>query len=244
MSKTRNYGYRDVDMLMASKTIAESFKSNLGELSKIRTDYTENYASALVTKIDQAIEAYLGIDAKKNLRDATGNLEAIQVPARRDVSFFKTQIDEDFKKEPSKRNEILKNHGFAKHLKAVQKGNQESLIGLLYAFKTNMNPSLRATISSKGMNPALIDSIIGYADAFRQANLAQESFKVSTKEITKEAVDTFNAIYDEIIAICKIASGYFQYEPLKKEQFTISKVLLNLGATKRVPATPQPQAQS
>ncbi|MBN2612765.1 MAG: hypothetical protein JXB00_14510 [Bacteroidales bacterium] len=53
-------------------------------------------------RIDQAIETHLGIDAKKELRDATAALASIQAPARRDVSFLKTQIDEDFKKETSK----------------------------------------------------------------------------------------------------------------------------------------------
>ncbi len=38
MAKNRNYSYKDVDILMASKTIAESFKNNFSELSATRTD--------------------------------------------------------------------------------------------------------------------------------------------------------------------------------------------------------------
>jgi len=242
MAKNRNYSCKDVDMLMASKTIAESFKTNISELSTTRTDWTEQYATDLITRIDNAIETHLGIDAKKDLRNATATLASIQVPAKRDVSYFKTQIDEDFKKETSKRDEILKTLGFAKHLRGVQKGNQESLIQLLYQFKTNMSETLRRDIIAKGLSTTLIDNIIGYADTFKQANVTQETFKGSTKEITQEVTDVFNAIYDEIIGVCKKASNYYQYEPLKKEQFTFAKALSNLGAAAKVAGTETAQA--
>lgn len=38
MAKTRNYSYRDVDMLTASQIVAVNFKSNIGELSTVRSD--------------------------------------------------------------------------------------------------------------------------------------------------------------------------------------------------------------
>jgi hypothetical protein len=227
---------------MASKTIAESFKTNIAELSATRSLWTEQYAGDLISRIDNAIETHLGIDAKKALRDATATLSTIQVPAKRDVSYFKIQIEEDFKKETSKRDEILKNLGFTKHIRDVQKGNQESLIQLLYQFKINMSDTLRQEIVAKGLSATLIDNIIGYADTFKQANVTQETFKSSTKEVTKEVVDVFNAIYDEIIAICKIASKYYKYEPLKKEQFTFAKALSNLGASAKVAGTETAQA--
>lgn len=237
MTKNRSYNCKDVEMLMASKTIAESFKTNISELSTTRTDWTEQYANDLGNKIDDAIESYLGIDAKKSLRDATSSLIAIQVPAKRDVSFFKTQIDDDFKKETAQRDEILKTLGFTKHLRDVQKDNQEALIQLLYQFKTNMTETLRQEITAKGINPSLLDNIIGYADNFKQANVSQEALKGASKEITKELADAFELIYDEIIGICKKASSYYQYEPLKKEQFTFAKVLSNLGKAAKASET-------
>ena len=240
MAKNRNYSVKDVDMLMASKTIAENFKSNLEELSAARTEWTENYADALVTSIDEAIDQHLGIDAKRDLRQATSALATIQFPAKRDVSFFKTQIDEDFKNDPAKRDEILKTLGFASHLREVQRDNQEALIQLLYAFKTNMTDTLKQEITAKGMNSSLIDNIVGYADTFKQANVAQETLKETTKEVTKDACNSFNAIYDEIIGICKMASNYYQYEPLKKEQFTFNKVINNLGAARKATVSEGP----
>lgn len=211
-------------------------------LSTTRTVWNEQYANDLISRIDNAIETHLGIDAKKDLRNATATLASIQVPAKRDVSFFKTQIDEDFKKETSRRDEILKTLGFAKSLRGVQKGDQEALIQLLYTFKTNMTDTLRQEVIAKGLSASLIDNIIGYADTFKNANVTQETLKETTKEITKEVSDIFNAIYDEIIAICKIASNYYQYEPLKKDQFTFGKAITNLGVPRKVAAKSDTQA--
>jgi hypothetical protein len=181
------------------------------------------------------MEKNLGIDSKKNLRNASMALNEIHIPARRDVSFFKTQIEEDFKDKPNLRDELLNNLGFTKYLRDVQKGNQEALIQLLNAFRKNMNDAVRKEITEKGLNNALINNIIGYTSSFENANISQETFKASSKEVTKEVRDSFNAMYDEIIGICKKVSKYYHYEPLKAEQFSFSKVLRNLGASKKIP---------
>ncbi len=231
MTKKRLYNYRDVDMLMAAKAIGTNFLNNISELSAIRTDYTEEKANNLLSDIDTAIENHLGIDAKKELRQATANINAIQAPAKRDLSFFKTQVEADFNDEPGMLIEILTTLGFTKHLHDVQQGNQEALVHLLYSFNTNMTDNLRSSITEKGMSPALIDRIIDYANTFRDANVSQETLKITTKEITNDAVDMFNDIYKKVISICKIAAGYYQYEPLKKEQFTFSKAIENIGTS-------------
>jgi hypothetical protein len=235
MAKNRNYSYKDVDMLTASQIVAENFKSNIGELSTVRNDWTEAYANDLIGRINQNIETHLGIDAKKDLRDATSGLSGIQVAVKRDLSFFKTQIDDDFKAQPATRDEILNTLGFSKHLKNVQKGNQEALVQLLYAFKKNMTDSLRNQITGKGLSANLIDKIVDYAGTFNDANASQEGLKQSTKEISKEVAEFFNSIYNEIIGICKKVSNYYQYDAVKKEQFTFSKVISNLGSARKAP---------
>lgn len=242
MAKNRNYSCKDVDMLTASRIVAENFKANIGELSSVRNDWTEQYATDLVVRINQTIETNLGIDAKKDLRDATSGVSSIQTMAKRDLSFFKTQIDDDFKTQPVLRDEILNTLGFSKLLRNVQKGNQEALVQLLYAFKKNMTDSLRAQITDKGLSANLIDKIVEYAGTFNEANAGQEGLKQSTKEISKEVAAVFNSIYDEIIGICKKVSNYYQFDAVKKEQFTFSKIISNLGSARKAPIETTPVA--
>ena len=231
MSKNRNYNFKDVDMLLASKTIVEALKMYQSDLLMARSTWTEEYATQLSTKIDDAIENHLGLDKKKELRDTTALLNSIQEPARRNLSFIKTQIEVDFGKNSK---ELIKTLGFRKSLRAVHQGDQEALIELLYSFKKGLTESLRAKMIEKGTNPTLIDSLIGYADQLKQANLSQESLKETTKTLSEDALNAFNEIYSEVIGICKIASSFFQFDSVKKEQFTFTKVIKNMNSAKRV----------
>jgi len=235
MTATRKYNFKDVDMLLASKTIVQSLIYNLTDLSVARSNWTEDYINGLGTKIDGAIENYLGLDKKKELRDASSKLAALQIPAMRDLSFIKTQINVDFGK---RAKEILKKLGFIKNLRAVQNGDQEALIQLLYSFKKGLTDGLKTQITEKGTNPELLDRIIGYTDQLKEANVSQETLKETTKIISDEAVGIFNNIYVEIAGICKIASNFYLYEPLKKAQFTFSKVVSNMNVTRKVSEAP------
>ena len=219
----RNYSYKDVVMLMAAKTILQNMQNYLGELSTIRSNWTEAYVTELILKIDSAIENFLGLDKKQALREATELLNQIKTPALRDLALVKTQIEVDFGKDSV---EILKALGLNKNLHSM---NQEGLIELLYSFKKGMTDTLKTSITEKGTNPALIDTVISYASRFQQANLDQENQKTSTQDVSQEAVDTFNSIYAEVIGIGKITAKIYKDAPLKKDQFTFSKVVKKMG---------------
>lgn len=228
----RNYPNKDVVMLMAAKTILQSMLANLGDLSAVRTNWTEAYVTALILKIDTAIENFLGLDKKQGQREATALLNQIVAPAMRDLAFIKTQIEVDF---DSAAVEILKTLGINKNL---HKLDQEGLIEALYAFKKGMTDQLKNSITQSGTNPLLIEHIIGYATQLQEANLSQEGMKSASQNISQEALDAFNAIYDEVIGIGKIASKYYQDDKLKKDQFTFSKVVKKMGTANPDVKTP------
>ena len=219
----RIYTFKDVVMLMAAKTILQNMLANLSELSTVRTTWTEAYVTELILKADTAIENFLGLDKQQSLREATDLLNNIMTPALRDLGFVKTQIEVDFSKEAG---EMLKTLGLNINIHSI---NQEGLIQLLYSFKKGMTPNLMTAMTQKGTNPVLIDGIIAYANQLQQANLSQESLKSMTQEVSKEAIDTFNGIYSEVIGIGKIASKFYQNDRLKKDQFTFTKVVKKMG---------------
>lgn len=136
MTILRAYKVKDVEMLLASKTIMTSFTDNLGDLSTIRTDWTDRFATGLTEEIDNAMETYLGLDKKKELRSATTIVASIQAPALRDLSFLKTQIEVDFGAEAKTITDAL---GFGKYMNEARSGDQEALIQQLYAFNKGMD---------------------------------------------------------------------------------------------------------
>ena len=229
MPNLKIYSCTDIEMVTTVKTIVGHFEDNFTELSPLRGNWTQDYLTGLKTHINEVAAKYVSSDNQKGQRDATANVYDIQSAAKRDVAFFKTQVEEDFRDNPSFCSETLKTLSIDKYIRDVQKGSQEALSALLIGFRNGMTDALRQAITAKGMNGALIDKITNHADNFLNANVTQEVQKATAKGNTQEAAEALNGLYTEVIGICKFASSYYKDDKLRKERFTFSKVLAQLG---------------
>ena len=226
MKKNRIYAVKDIEMLLASRTIANNFIANLSELAGLRTNWDESYAESLANRIDSVIDEFMGVDKRKELREATEKVTLLQISVLRDLNFLKKQILIDF---PDEQKKLLNKLGFTRYGEGARNRDQEALIALLLVFKKEMNDRLKSTICAKGTNPVLIDRIIEYADQLKHLNTIQESLKTTSKQVTGNLRDTFNALYTEVLGVCKIAQTFYQLEPLKQEQFVFSNVVSNMN---------------
>ena len=225
----RAYKSKDVDMLAACETILTHALEQKDILQSKRSTWTDSFFTDLQTRIQNAYINHLGIDSAKELRAATQKVSTMQAKALKDLAEFKIQIQEDFKKDKTRLNELLTNLGFTQYHKTAQKGSQEALIQLLFQLKDNMTPELKAEIIEKGTAEAVILEIIAYADLLKTYNISQESLKGSRKEITQAAVSEFNEIYEQIISIAKIAAKFFKDNKAVQEQFSFARTVSNLG---------------
>jgi hypothetical protein len=226
----RKYKTKDVEMLTATATIIENAIANKTYLQSKRSSWADPFFDNLKTQIQTTTDTFLGKDAAKQMRDATQIVLSIQAQAQADLAEIKVQIDQDFKKTPIQLAEILNQLGFTNYLKSSQKGDQEALVNLLYQFKTNLNPTLSSEIVAKGTSITTINNTIGYANTLKQANISQETFKGTRKEITDEAINALNEIYDQVISISKISSNFFKTEKTKQQLFSFAKVTSNLNS--------------
>jgi len=184
------------------------------------------YVTGLKDRINHIITNYVGLDRYNLLRQATSELNSMIIPAHRDLSFLKTQIETDFM---GGSENILKELGLTTKLTQAKKGSQEALSAVLLTFRRGMNEQLKERIVDKGTNPALIERIIGYTDQVIDKNTRQEQLKLQTTNISDEARVALNELYSEIIGICKIASRYYVDEPAKKNNFTFSQVIKRMN---------------
>ena len=233
MEITRNYKCKDVEMLITAATINDSAIKNKTFLQSKRANWADPFFEDFKDQIDQTIEDYLGLDSAKQLRDSTKIVLEIQANAMKDLAELKTQIDADFKSNPSQRTEILTTLGFNTYYTAVKNKDQEALVNLLFQFKTNLTPDVRTIITGQGTAPATLDTIILYAEELKNANITQEGNKGARKEITAEAVTAFNAIYDKVINIAVISAKFYKDKPELKDQFSFTKVKNKLNLTKK-----------
>ena len=234
----RNYKGKDAEMLIVASVITENAITNKTFLVSKRPTWIDPFLPNLKTKIDTAVQTYLGADNAKSLRLSTQALLAIEKSSLKDLADFKIGIEVDFTSDKPRLKELLIQLGFTAYHKAAKKGDQESLINLLFQFKTNMITSLQTEITNKGTSPALITAIIGYANTLKSADVTQETFKGTRKTATATALKEFNACYSLVIGICKISAKLYKDQPDLKVQFSYSKVLKTLNNNPNAPTPP------
>ena len=238
---TRSYKVKDVDMLVTASTILESAITHKEKLQKKRSNWADPFFDEFKAEIDTCIQTYLGVDSAKALRQSTIVVAGLKKEVLVLLAEFKVQVEEDFKEEKPRRDEILKQLGFTAYLRGAQLNDQEALINLLYQFKTNIK-GLQVVIVSKGTAQELIDSIISHADKLKNADVTQESSKGTRKEITVEGITEFNRIYKNIMSIARISAKFFKEEDVVKDQFVFSKVAKTMNAQKFAPVKPEAKA--
>jgi hypothetical protein len=226
---TRKYKVKDVEMLVTASTIIENAIANKAILQAKRSIWADPFFETIKAQIETTTDTYLGKDAAREMRQATQVVLSIQSEALLNLAEVKVQIEQDFKKEATHKNEILTQLGFTANHKSSQKGDQEALINLLYQFKLNLTTTLSTEIVEKGTAQETLDKIISYANTLKTANITQEAFKGTKKEITAEAITAFNQIYDQVISIAKIAQNFLKTDKPKQEQFSFNKVSSKLN---------------
>jgi transcriptional regulator with AAA-type ATPase domain len=232
MKTLRNYKGKDVEMLIAVDTITDAAIANQDFLVSKRSNWKDPYLPNLKIAINKAIQDHLGQDNARELRNATLDVLALQSAALKDLAEVKVQIEADFDNNPTLKKEILNTLGFTPFYSKTKNKDQEALISLLYQFKTNLTPDLKAQIINKGTAEEQLDKITNYAEELKSKNVLQEGKKGTKKEITEEAIIAFNAVYNEAIAVAKISAKFFKDRPTIQEQFSYTKVKNNLNNTK------------
>lgn len=221
----RKYKFTDVVMLTSLSTIVENAIANKAALIQKRPTWADPFLQNLQQRINDAIQTYVGVDSAKALRAATKTFETLQEDALQKLSFLKLQIEQDFKKDASQKAEFLSQLGFTSFYKiASQNKSQDALIDLLYQFKKNATPALISSITAKGITATSINEIVSIADTLKNANISQETFKSTRPSITSEAINVFNELYDDVIAVAKISAGIFKEDKARQESFSFTKL--------------------
>src|SRR3954469_22364935 len=168
---------KDVELITVLSIIVEAAILHKEILQPKRSNWADPYFDNVKGRIDSATQTFLGVDSAKDLRQSTQAINGIQNEALPLLAEFKVQVEEDYKKDVPRRNEIFKQLGFTDFHGAAQRKDQEALVNLLFQFKQNMTADLSDEITAKGTLLSTITTITGFADAVKGANISQETMK-------------------------------------------------------------------
>lgn len=227
----RKYKTKDVEMLLGVDIIVSNAIADKEFLQPKRATWTDAFFENIKLRIDTAASTYLGADNAKQLRESTRKVYDIVTPATTVLSEIKVQINEDFKKDIKRRDEILNTLGFNSFTSKTLENDQEALIQFLYKFETNLTGELKDELIAKGISPDSLNYATSHSVKLKNANVNQEIKKGERPGLTQEAIIVLNDIYAEVISIAKISANFHKDDPVKKQKYSFRKVIRNMNNT-------------
>lgn len=228
--------FKTADFLLAARNITYAMRDHSEELKVLRKDFTSNYIDNLENEINKALSENLGVDSNNECTITLRAINSIRIPALRDMSFLKTQVETDFKKDKEFKK-ILGKLGVNDHLQNAINGDREAFIELIHNFNESANKYSKRIVE-KGTNPVLIDRILNYSKDIDLKTIRKKTkTKLKAGDASAHSNEEIERIYDEINKVCKVAINYYQYDPLIRERFTINSVVRNISVAKKVALT-------
>lgn len=239
----RIYSAKDAVMLTTLSVLLKNAEDNLTELTEENENWNATLVSTLKARVDKDFTDILGIDPKKDQREATATVKAIQAAALPLLSTLSLRLTVAVK-DVVRRTELLTQLGFTAFGQKAQAKDQIALIELLAQFKTNLTATVKAEITaSKDIKATVLDTLLGYADTFSNQNITQETYKSTSKNVTADGVAALNATYTAVVTeFTKLVQDYYKKKKsAKKDLFSFSaikKAVQNSGNNGGTPPTP------
>ncbi|MDP4184407.1 MAG: hypothetical protein Q8862_04485 [Bacteroidota bacterium] len=216
--------------LLAYKYIAKRFSENIYELSRVRNNWNAEYAKDLSNRIDQALLKYFDETTATRKITVSEDLGELPSAAIRDLSLLRAEIKVDFHDNSEAMVKLLTTLGFDDFYCGVRSGNRECLLKLLCRVKNNLTDELKTQIVEGGVKASLIEKILNYAEELTKGEACKDLLKYTQTPLSEEAQKELDILHMEIKEICKITSNYYMFDPMKKDQFSISKVLRGMSS--------------
>ena len=133
----------------------------------------------------------------------------------------------DFKDDKKFLKEFFEKTGYDEFFSDAKNGDHLSMCKFLMTFAENIDDQTRKKIVSKGTMDSLFDKIIESAN---QIKMYEECFAAleENADLNNYGKKEMTAIYKIVQDVCRIAIAYYQFDPVKRDQFNFYKTLVNL----------------
>lgn len=213
--------------ILACQKIAKSFKENIFELSRIRDEWDPEYATSLNVWITDTIEKYYAENLDSVYDKKYRDWHEVMVAGLQSLKVLRAALKVDFKNDKSFLKEVFKKLGYSDYFSDAKNGDHLSLYKFLSAFACNLDEDTKQKIIHKGVPESLFDKILETARQIEEYKCCFEALE-SENELNTYAQKEVAEIYDTIQDICRIAVAYFQFDPVKRDEFNFYKVMVNL----------------
>ena len=226
----KNYRYSNFVMLQASLIICGFFLELIDMFKEYNMLYTSEYGSLLKKRIEAGI-SLVAVDIRSAQRNATRTVVEIVDDARGKLVSFFTSLANAYRNDKTMLAALKRTLGYDAFMKKTREYNQEAAIQFVNAFTANIL-QYRDAIIAQGIPAIRMDEISGFGKELLDANVAQESEKEKSIQLTAAQQTEFNAIYTEVIAICKEGQNIFKSDAAMRSRFVFDTIVAGFGGTR------------
>src|SRR5690554_4887715 len=213
--------------ILACQKIAKAFKENIYELSSIWKDWDPEYAESFYEWIDNTIGKFY-----------TESLDSIEDPKYRDwhdvmaaglqsIKVLRASMKVDFKHNKPFLKEIFSTLGYDDYFSDAKNGDHMSLYKLLRTFTQNLDEETKQLLCRKGIPESLFNKVFETAAHIEEFKCCIDALENENNLNTlgvKEVADIYEITQD----ICRIATAYYHFDPVLRDEFNFYKVMINL----------------
>lgn len=213
--------------ILACQKIAKSFKENIYELSSIREEWDPQYATSLNIWIDDTIDKYYVDNLDAFEESKYKEWHEIMVAGLQSLKILRASVKVDFKGDKAFLKEFFEKTGYNDYFSDAKNGDHISMCRFLVKFSENIDSETRAKIVAKGTVDSVFEKILRSAVEIKQYEECFEALE-GDAEINTYGQKEIAEIYKTVQDICRIAIAYYQFDPIKRDQFNFYKTLVNL----------------
>lgn len=213
--------------ILACQKIAKSFKENIYELSSIRNGWDPDYTTTLNERISDSIDNFysenLDVIEDKTYHD----WHEVMVAGLQSLKVVRASLKVDFKHDKEFLQKILRKLGYSDFFSEAMNGDHLSLYNLLKTFTRHLDEKTLRLIVNKGVPETVINKIYESAhqiDDYKNCFITLET----ENKLSNQGMKEISGIYEEIRDICRISSAYYQFDPIRRDEFNFYKVMVNL----------------
>lgn len=213
--------------ILACQKIAKTFKENIYELSRIRNDWDPGYATSINVWINDTIEKYYLGNMDSVNQSRFKEWHEIMVAGMQGLKVLRASIKVDFKDNKPFLKDFFEKHGYTEFFSDAKNGDHLSLYHFLTTFAKNLDDETRKKITSRNTPDTVFERILYCATEIKKFTHCFEELQSEAQLNTygqKEVAEIYTTIQD----ICRIAMAYYQFDPVKRDQFNFYKILVNM----------------
>jgi hypothetical protein len=213
--------------ILACQHIAKTFRENIYELSRIRKDWDPGYATSVNVWVNDTIDKYYPNKIDVIDKEKFDEWHEVMIAGMQSLKVLRASVKVDFKDNKPFLKSFFDRLGYTEYFSDAKNGDHRSLCKFLKKFTQHIDDETRKKIISKNTPDFLFEKIIDCANRVEKFGECFECIE-SDADLNVYGKKEVSEIYTTIQDICRIAMAYYQFDPIKRDQFNFYKVLVNL----------------